>query len=184
MLRTALNDAQKPVAELDFRLRELQAALEVGEDDRGRLAEPRWQAGYDLAMGRVLAMRVRAYGYNVVLAQMKGQPKSFTKKDSNLWRLKPNREITSGGAVKRLHKKAVEYLNRVVDDHAGTPWALLAERELSAPMGWGWSEAHRAMTTAGSRGANNPNRVLFVTDPKTGKKKRVMVNKKRPRPPL
>ena len=184
VLRTALNDAQKPVAELDFRLRELQSALEVGEEDRGKLAEPRWQAGYDLAMGRVLAMRVRAYGYNVVLAQMKGQPKSFTKKDSNLWRLKPNREITSGGAVKRLHKKAVEYLNRVVDDHAGTPWALLAERELSAPMGWGWSEAHRAMTTAGSRGANNPNRVLFVTDPKTGKKKRVMVNKKRTRPPL
>ena len=81
-------------------------------------------------------------------------------------------------------RQRVEYLNRVVDDHAGTPWALLAERELSAPMGWGWTEAHRAMTTAGGRGANDPNRVLFVTDPKTGKKKRVMVNKKRPRPPL
>ena len=186
VLRTGLNDAQKPVAELDFRLRELQAELEAGEDDREKLSEPRWQAGYDLAMGRVLAMRVRAYGYNVVLAQMKGQPKSFKKKDSNLWRLTPNRDITSGGAVKRLHKKAIEYLNRVVDDHAGTPWALLAERELSAPMGWGWLEAHRAATTAGNRGANNNQpRVLFVTDPKTGKKKRVMVkDKKRPRPPL
>ncbi|MED5401695.1 MAG: vWA domain-containing protein [Planctomycetota bacterium] len=186
VLRTGLNDAQKPVAELDFRLRELQAELEAGEDDREKLSEPRWQAGYDLAMGRVLAMRVRAYGYNVVLAQMKSQPKSFKKKDSNLWRLTPNRDITSGGAVKRLHKKALEYLNRVVDDHAGTPWALLAERELSAPMGWGWLEAHRAATTAGNRGANNNQpKVLFVTDPKTGKKKRVMVKaKKRPRPPL
>ena len=137
-------------------------------------------------MGRVLAMRVRAYGYNVVLAQMKSQPKSFQKKDSNLWRLTPNRDITSGGAVKRLHKKALEYLNRVVDDHAGTPWALLAERELSAPMGWGWQEEHRAATTSGNRGAaKNQSRVLFVTDPKTGKKKRVMVNnKKRARPPL
>ncbi|MFP6701336.1 MAG: VWA domain-containing protein, partial [Planctomycetaceae bacterium] len=185
-LRTVLNDAQKPVAELDFRLRELQAELEAGEEDRGKVEEPRWQAGYDLAMGRVLAMRVRAYGYNVVLAQMKGQPKSFQKKDSNLWRLTPNRDITAGGSVKRLHKKALQYLNRVVDDHAGTPWALLAERELSAPMGWDWIEDHRAATTAGGRGAaNNPARVLFVTDPKTGKKKRVMVNnKKRPRPPL
>ncbi|MEE3284952.1 MAG: vWA domain-containing protein, partial [Planctomycetota bacterium] len=89
VLRTGLNDAQKPVAELDFRLRELQAELEAGEDDREKLSEPRWQAGYDLAMGRVLAMRVRAYGYNVVLAQMKSQPKSFKKKDSNLWRLTP-----------------------------------------------------------------------------------------------
>ena len=40
------------------------------------------------------------------------------------------------------------------------------------------------MTTAGTRGANDPNRVLVVTDPKTGKKKRVMAKKKRPRPPL
>lgn len=185
-LRTVLNDAQKPVAELDFRLRELQAELEAGEEDRGKVEEPRWQAGYDLAMGRVLAMRVRTYGYNVILAQMKGQPKSFQKKDSNLWRLTPNRDITAGGSVKRLHKKALQYLNRVVDDHAGTPWALLAERELSAPMGWDWIEDHRAATTAGGRGAaNNQPRVLFVTDPKTGKKKRVMVNnKKRPRPPL
>jgi hypothetical protein len=185
-LRTVLNDAQKPVAELDFRLRELQAELEAGEDDRGKVEELRWQAGYDLAMGRVLAMRVRAYGYNVVLAQMKSQPKSFQKKDSNLWRLTPNRDITAGGSVKRLHKKALQYLNRVVDDHAGTPWALLAERELSAPMGWDWIEDHRAATTAGGRGAaNNQPRVLFVTDPKTGKKKRVMVNnKKRARPPL
>ena len=110
----------------------------------------------------------------------------FQKKDSNLWRLTPNRDITAGGSVKRLHKKALQYLNRVVDDHAGTPWALLAERELSAPMGWSWSEAHRAVTSSGSRGAaNDPNRVLFVIDPKTGKKKRVMVNnKKRARPPL
>ncbi len=185
-LRTVLNDAQKPVAELDFRLRELQTELEAGEEDRGKVEEPRWQAGYDLAMGRVLAMRVRAYGYNVVLAQMKGQPKSFQKKDSNLWRLTPDRDITAGGSVKRLHKKALEYLNRVVDDHAGTPWALLAERELSAPMGWDWIEDHRAATTAGGRAAaNNQPQVLFVTDPKTGKKKRVMVNnKKRPRPPL
>ena len=186
VLRTVLNDAQKPVAELDFRLRELQVELETGEEDRGKLADSRWQAGYDLAMGRVLAMRVRAYGYNVVLAQMKSQPKTFEKKDSNLWRLTPDRDITAGGAVKRLHKKSLQYLNRVVDDHAGTPWALLAERELSAPMGWGWVEGHRAATTSGNRGAaNNQTRVLFVTDPKTGKKKRVVVStKNRPRPAL
>jgi len=26
----------------------------------------------------------------------------------------------------------------VIDDHPGTPWALLAERELSTDMGWTW----------------------------------------------
>ncbi|MDP7274173.1 MAG: vWA domain-containing protein [Planctomycetaceae bacterium] len=185
VLRRVVTEAQKPVAELDFRLKQLQFELEAGEAERGKLTQPRWQAGFDLALGRVLAMRVRAFGYNVVLAQMKSQPKVFQKKDSNIWRLKADREITSGGAVKKLHKKAREYLNRVVDQHAGTPWALLAERELSTPMGWVWVEGNRPATSSGNRkAANDPNRVLFVVDPKTGKKKRVMPNKPRPRPPL
>lgn len=184
-LRRGLTEAQKPIAEFDFRLKQLQATLEAGEADRSKIRSPRWQAGFDLAMGRVLAMRVRAYGYNVVLAQMKSQPKSFEKKDSNQWRLRPDATITSGGAVKKLHKKARVYLNRVVDQHEGTPWALLAERELSTPMGWVWNESHRTLTASGRRNAAaDPNRVLFVTDPKTGKKRRVMPNKPRPRPPL
>jgi hypothetical protein len=32
------------------------------------------------------------------------------------------------------------YLERVVAEHAGTPWALDAERELRQPLGWEWRE--------------------------------------------
>ena len=35
-----------------------------------------------------------------------------------------------------------EYLTRVSRQHPGTPWAYLAEREFSEPLGWKWTEKH------------------------------------------
>jgi hypothetical protein len=140
ILRQQITEAQKPAAVFDFKLEQLMRLLEAGEKDREKIASARWRAAYDLAMGRVLAMRVRAYGYNVVLADMKSTPKTFEKKGSNHWRLAPSREIAGGPTVKKLAEKAKQYLTRVVDEHPGTPWELLAGRELSQEMGWAWEE--------------------------------------------
>ena len=129
--------------------------MKLGEADRARESTPRWQAGYDLAMGRVLAMSVRALGYNTVLAEMKSSPKTFEKEGSNQWRLVPSNEINAGPAVKKLKKRASEYLTRVVDGHPGTPWAMLAERELGTPMGWAWEEATMTIPNTGMTGGDN-----------------------------
>ena len=123
---------------LDYKLNEIVTLLEQGEKDRTKIKEPRWQAAYDTAYGRALAMRVRSFGYNMTLAQMKANPKSFDKKGDNTWELVASDEITSGVQVKKMAAKAQEYLERVVNQHQGTPWAKLAERELSKPMGWSW----------------------------------------------
>lgn len=142
ILRRQITEAQKPLARLDYHLSEMMRILNEGEKDRPELTDPRWRAGFDLAMGRVLAMRVRAYGYNAVLAEMKVSPKPFEKDDSNMWRLVPSETITAGPQVERIGEKAVKYLRRVIDEHPGTPWALLAERELEQPLGWKWTEGH------------------------------------------
>ncbi len=184
VLRVGITEAQKPVAEFDYRLQEMHAVLAMGEKDRKKVTEPRWRAGYDLAMGRILAMRVRSFGYNVILAAMKAAPKEYTKKGSNTWRLVPARDINSGPSVRKMAKQSIAYLKSVVDDHPGTPWALLAERELSQPMGWEWQEFNVNYTASGTRGGpDNKLMVLFADDPKNpGKKKKIM--KKRTRPPL
>lgn len=142
-LRTELNDAQKPLAVLDYKLNEIVTLLEQGEKDRAKIKEPRWQAAFDTAYGRALAMRVRSFGYNMMLAQMKASPKTFDKKDDNTWELIASDEITTGVQVKKMAAKAQESLERVVNQHQGTPWAKLAERELSKPMGWSWKPFHK-----------------------------------------
>lgn len=172
VLRNAITEAQKPMAVIDYRLDELVRRLEVGEKDRARITEPRWRAVYDLAYGRALALRARAYGYNAMLAEMKVSPKKFEKQGNNQWRLVPSKDISSGAATRKLATKAEEYLKRVIDEHAGTPWAVLAEREYSTPLGWAWKESRYDPPKPG----NNQNtekrgpRFIEEVDPKTGKK--------------
>lgn len=155
-LRQEITEAQKPLAVLDYKLAEMQTLLEAGEKDRSRLTTPRWRASYDLAMGRVLAMRARAYGYNAILADMKSQPRPFQNKQNNTWRLVPSTEGEAGQKIDKLIAKAREYLNRVVEEHPGTPWELLAKEELSQPMGWKWRERFVQYAPPPQPG-NNPN---------------------------
>ncbi|WP_437184958.1 vWA domain-containing protein [Planctomicrobium sp. SH668] len=143
ILRNELTEAQKPVAEVDVPLRRLYEGLKLGEQGRESIKEERWRAAFDLAMGRILAMRVRYAGYNLMLASMKVSPKTFTTDTGNMWRLVPSDKIESGTEMRKASEQAKVYLRRVIDDHPGTPWALLAERELSTEMGWSWQEFSR-----------------------------------------
>lgn len=163
VLRQQITEAQKPLATLDYYLQQLHGALEAGERDRNKLDSDRWRASYDLAMGRVLAMRVRAFGYNAMLAEMKSTPKSFEKEGSNQWRLQPADEINAGATVRKLHKKSLEYLKRVIDEHPGTPWAHLASVELGDPLGWEWKE-NKMQIAANNMGNGNNNRPQFAPE--------------------
>ncbi|HEV7998529.1 MAG TPA: vWA domain-containing protein [Planctomycetaceae bacterium] len=141
-LRQQITEAQKPLAELDYRLNEMHTLLEGGERDRSRLDTPRWKASFDLAMGRVLAMRARALGYNLMLAEMKLSPRPFQDASNNTWRIEPASEDKSPSRIQRFAKRAREYLQGVIEDHRGTQWEALAREELESPMGWDWHEIH------------------------------------------
>ncbi len=130
------------MAELDYRLTELHNLLEAGEKSRTQLDTPRWRATYDLALGRVLALRARAMGYNVMLAEMKTQPRQFQTPGDNTWRIVPASEDHAPPRSQKFAKRARELLKGVIEEHRGTQWALLAREELSAPMAWDWRELH------------------------------------------
>jgi hypothetical protein len=101
---------------------------------------PRWRAGYDLAIGRVLAAKVRTEAYNAMLAAAKTRLK-FEKPENNTWELEAADSLDVGSRLANLADKASMYLKRVVAEHPQTPWAMLAERELSTPLGWRWKES-------------------------------------------
>ena len=181
-MRTAAIDAQKPAVVVEHRVSEIVAILEAGEKDRSKLRSPRWKAAYDLAMGRSLAILARAKGYNWMLAKAKAAPPAFESEGNNTWTMVPSNEVETGVEVRKLVKKANEYLSRVVDEHPGTPWGYLAELELANPLGWSWKESRTDYAAMGRGGGNDNNRVMFLeeVDPKTGKKRQV----KRERPKL
>jgi len=63
-----LSEAQQAAALLEPRINALYQILQHGEADRDKETVMRWQAGYDLAMGRTLAIKVRTETYNAMLA--------------------------------------------------------------------------------------------------------------------
>ena len=156
--KRSLDQAQQLAAKLGPKIDAIYQVLKQGEKDRAKMSEPRWQAGYDLAMGRVLATKVRTEAYNAMLAKAKTGLK-FQNPDSDTWVLSHADEISVGSQLEKMAKQAREYLERVKQRDAGTPWALLAERELKVPIGWKWSEkavhAERQRMAAAAGAGNN-----------------------------
>jgi hypothetical protein len=137
-LAQSLSIAQRSAAILQPKLNAICDVLLAGEEDRPALKGPRWQAGFDLAIGRALAVKVRTDGYNVMLAEAK-QGKPFKDPKNNTWILRPDEHFAVSG-LEKMAAKARTYLEGVVRDHPDTPWAMLAERELQTPLGWQWDE--------------------------------------------
>jgi hypothetical protein len=138
-LAKKLLESQKPAAMLDQPIQRLYDTLVAGESARATLTGARWQAEYDLAMGQTLAAKARLDGYNAMLALIK-QGKTFANPDSTRWVLEPADEIAAASTLDKMAKNSRVYLQRVVKEHPGTPWAAIAERELRYPAGWKFVE--------------------------------------------
>ncbi|MEO0530332.1 MAG: vWA domain-containing protein [Planctomycetota bacterium] len=149
-----LTRAQRAAAILAPSLDRLVTTLRRGEADRAELDSPRWQAGFDLAMGRALASKIRAEGYNEMLAMAKGGME-FSSERKDTWIISPSNAIATGSRAAAEADEAKRYLTRVVEEHDGTPWALLAKRELTRPLGWEWRDEFRDLAERQRRQANN-----------------------------
>lgn len=177
-LARRLTEAQKGAAKLEPVIGNLYQTLKIGESDRPKLDGPRWEAGYDLAMGRVLAAKVRTEAYNAMLAKAKTM--KFKNPKNDTWDLEPADTIEVGSALEKDAAKAKEYLNRVVGEHPGTPWAMLAAKELETPLGWQWKERYTGVN------APRPPMGNGAPPPPADDKANVMKKPppKRPPPPL
>jgi hypothetical protein len=152
-----LSEAQKTAAKLEPKMIALADILREGEFDRDQVTKPRWQAGFDLAIGRALAVKVRTEGYNAMLAQAK-QGMKFNDPQNDTWELRPADLVTTGSALEKDAEDARKYLERVVAEHEGTPWAQDAKRELRQPFGWEWREKFNDVAGRIARAENANNR--------------------------
>lgn len=181
----SVSTAQQGSALITPAVNRLYEMLRSGESERPEEVSPRWQAGYDLAMGRAIAAKVRAESYNAMLALIKTKlkfdpPKNKDTPQNNTWILEPADVIETGSQDAKLLAKAKMYLNRVVDEHEGTPWAMLAKRELETPIGWKWSQAYTEPPKPRERQNNNNNNDRPMAKPKDN----MMPKTKRPPPRL
>jgi len=175
-LSQLLSDAQKAAARIQPRIDALAEQLKAGLPDRDAIKEKRWQAGYDLSLGRVLSLKARTDAYNTILAQAKSGMK-FKDPKNDTWVLEESTDVSKvGSQTEKVSKQAVMLLERVVRDHPGTPWAFLAAEELRRPLGYTWGERYTGVNvpkaSEGGNGgmpgtpADDKKRVLDAPKPK------------------
>ncbi len=140
-----------------YYIEEAMGAIRSGVKARSRVTGGRWQGYYDTIRGRLLAMKVRCYEYNWACARMKRDPPRFTNPEHNAWRLVPDTNILYSKIATAAAREAEALLRRVVAEHPGTPWAMMAQRELKDPFGFKWVETyvnpavHETRTPGGAR---------------------------------
>ncbi len=171
--RQTAADAQKDVAESQYMLDTMLQAFPPGiEKQLDREQSLRWRMAFCLNYGRLLANRTRNLEYNSVLALMKT---SLSEGDintrSNHWIFHPSPDVkNSGVASKKGAQLAVDLLNRVVTEAPGTPWAIMAARELQYPVGIRVEERFiqppPPASQSKAQAAPQKPRPLFVPDPK------------------
>lgn len=178
-----LTRAQQDAAKLTPQLDRLLMTLEPGLDARDRETTPRWRAGYDLAMGRALAQKIRTEGYNLMLAQIK-RGQAFEDDKNNTWVLVPGDEVNVGSKWQREAESATELLQGILDEHPGTPWALLAKQELDVPLGWAWKEEFTDLSPPPRREGGNNNNNNNPRPPRDDERRMIERKPQRPVPKL
>jgi len=131
---------QTTVARIAYTVDQALGPIAQAAKARDKETSRRWQAHYDLARGRLMAMKLRCFEYNFACANMKKDAGKFTKPGSNAWKLVPDEQVRYSDKAASAAAEAKMLLQRVITDHPGTPWALLAARELKDPFGFKWVE--------------------------------------------
>ncbi len=135
--RTTFTDAQKSVAITQFAVDAILAKFPANAEQAYTTdPSPRWRVAFDLNYGRLLAQKVRALEYNYAVAFLKGK---YTDEDVdkrvNRVSLRQDVKVNYASGLQKLATKAEQHLRQVLEDAPGTPWAVLASRELQDGFG-------------------------------------------------
>jgi hypothetical protein len=123
-------------------LDELQSALDEMKSAAKKLTkEPskRWRANFDYTLVRLEARIIYLYEYSFALGTILRDALPGLDKGANGWQMvttmKPK---ASEKTSKALAADIAKTLKKLAKDHPYTPWAVLARRELSHPLGLEW----------------------------------------------
>ena len=135
--RQAFTDAQRSAAISSLAVDNILARMPPNVD-KLYASEPsaRWRLAFSLNYGRLLAQKIRAFEYNSALAQLKtGYAEADIQTKVNHFLFRPSRELTYAPSLRKQVGVAEAHLQRVISEAPGTPWAVMAARELRDGFG-------------------------------------------------
>jgi hypothetical protein len=130
---------QRKPAIIQSDLEDSLAQLKKAGEERDREPSRRWQANYDYVLALLEARIAYVYEYNYMLGQIRKDalPPRDPAKHSG-WRLVSQEKLQSGAEAKKMAAASRKLLDKIIKDHPGTPYEVLAKREKMNPLGLEW----------------------------------------------
>jgi hypothetical protein len=134
-----LDYQKKEVAPVESELSDaLEDLLKAGEN-KDKETSKRWQANYEYVLARLKARMAYVHEYNYIFGQIRkdGLPPRDPKIHSG-WRLASQEKLQSGAETRKLASDAKKIYENLAKKNKGTPWEILAKRELMTALGLQW----------------------------------------------
>jgi hypothetical protein len=139
-IKADIEQKQRGPAAVERKLRMALQELERVREEQGKDRSKRWQAHYDYIHAQLLARIVYVTEYNLLLGKIRLEDLPMTEGGAPAggYRLASREKLTSGKEARDMLKKSQTILKKVSRDHKGTPWELLAKREVMTAVGLEW----------------------------------------------
>jgi hypothetical protein len=139
-IKQAILDYQKKeVAPVESELSDALEDLRKAGEEKDKETSKRWRANYEYVLARLLARIAYVHEYNFVFGQIRkdGLPPRDPKIHSG-WRLASQEKLQSGAETRKLAGEAKKTYENLAKKNQGTPWEILAKRELMTSLGLQW----------------------------------------------
>jgi len=139
-IKQAILDYQKKeVAPVESELSDALEDLRKAGEEKDKEQSKRWRANYEYVLARLLARMAYVHEYNYIFGQIRkdGLPPRDPKIHSG-WRLASQEKLQSGAESRKLANEAKKIYENLAKKNQGTPWEILAKRELMTSLGLQW----------------------------------------------
>jgi hypothetical protein len=133
--RAALVEQHRLLARVQSQLEDLHEQVVDLKDERERCA-PRWQANYDLLLGRLESQLVVLEEHQLALGQLRKESPPLEPGHSG-WRLVARPKVSDVSA-RKMALQGQRRFESLAREHPDTVWAELARRALRVPLGLEW----------------------------------------------
>jgi hypothetical protein len=137
-LKKQILDEQRGPAELLAELHEALERLERVEKKRDDEESKRWQAHFDYIHAELLARIAYVHEYDLMLGKIRKDELPPLERGQNFYRLSSRVKLQGPRELKDYATRATKLFTKITRQHKGTPWEILAKRELLTALGLEW----------------------------------------------
>jgi hypothetical protein len=138
-LKNQIMRDERAVAPILARLGEAYEDLKAAGEKRD--AEPkRWQANYDFMLARLEGQLAYVWEYQSMLGQIRREVPALEEGHGG-WKLAATPTLSGDSNGKKLASSSRKLLDKIIKEHGGTPWEVVAKREQLTALGLEWKSA-------------------------------------------